>query len=960
MATRGGNVRVKFGADTSDLDRGARKGERSLDRFEKSGSRSLGRFSANADKSHRTSSKAFAGIARGLAGPIAAVASLGAAAAALKSSVATVETLAKGTAQLSRATGLDNTTASEWVSITKVRGIEAKQLTIGFVSLARNMKAAAAGSKASADAFKELGVSQEAIKRGDAPAVLRQVSDAFSKLPDGANKAALAQRLFGKQAQTLLPLLNDGSKALKEQLGLAKTYGATLDKGGTESALKAVAAQRELKLAWTGVQVVLGTKVVPALTAAARAVANFVADVRNGTSGAGRAARTLGEAYVKYLGWLRGALQDTIAFVKRFADRNRESIQDVVHAFRNVARAAQFAFEEVMLPVIRKVIQRVLPIIQSLRDTLSGLVRFVSAILTGQWGKAWDAAKDVVVGQLRTIKNMIVGYADIFFTVVKSLGKVIIKGLVAGLSGLGRAIKNAIVDGVKSGVSAAGNAVTDAIGSLNPFGDGIGKLAKKVGDGAGRIGASMGAPGLGGGALMGADPDLGPFAGIGSRFGLHVSSGLRVGAITSSGNKSYHSSGDAIDEAGPAAGMLSYFRFLKKNFGARLRELIFTPGGAGIKDGRPFTYTGQVAADHFDHVHVAYTGPFGDGIGQAAQAAKAAGFRGQALINAVAIAGAESRYDAEAKNLVPPDHSIGMWQINQLAHHGRYGSDSALENPFTNARAAFAISGGGRSFGPWSTWPSAAASWTARARAAVAGLTGTGGKGGGGAGAGSAGKVAVGKAGRGVSGTPAAGLGLGESRGGFTVTSTGFEGDLAATGVKRAKAEARDDLPGLIKAMADERKIKRRRLRVIRKVLKTRIAQGRRTRLEQEEAQLIGEVAVLTEGIKEYKADARGGATTITRADELDAGVDTSATDTSAGGDTGGGAPAAAEPDPNLALLVQLKQEELEVARRTEALIRTQQPSLMNALAAMLSGNLGGPIGLGFSTPGYPGGGVRY
>jgi 3D (Asp-Asp-Asp) domain-containing protein len=30
----------------------------------------------------------------------------------------------------------------------------------------------------------------------------------------------------------------------------------------------------------------------------------------------------------------------------------------------------------------------------------------------------------------------------------------------------------------------------------------------------------------------------------------------------------------------------------------------------GIKDGKPFRYTGQVAADHFDHVHVACLGRF--------------------------------------------------------------------------------------------------------------------------------------------------------------------------------------------------------------------------------------------------------------------------------------------------------------------------------------------------------------
>jgi hypothetical protein len=40
-----------------------------------------------------------------------------------------------------------------------------------------------------------------------------------------------------------------------------------------------------------------------------------------------------------------------------------------------------------------------------------------------------------------------------------------------------------------------------------------------------------------------------------SRFGLHTSSGLRPGSITSSGNVSYHSSGDAVDEAGSPGNM---------------------------------------------------------------------------------------------------------------------------------------------------------------------------------------------------------------------------------------------------------------------------------------------------------------------------------------------------------------------------------------------------------------------
>lgn len=96
---------------------------------------------------------------------------------------------------------------------------------------------------------------------------------------------------------------------------------------------------------------------------------------------------------------------------------------------------------------------------------------------------------------------------------------------------------------------------------------------------------------------------------------------------------------------------------------------------------------------------------------QIAGAAKAAGFSGSALITAVAIALAESSGNANAHNTRPPDNSYGLWQINMYGNLGperrkQYGlsSNSELFNPATNAKAAYAISGGGKNFRPWSTY----------------------------------------------------------------------------------------------------------------------------------------------------------------------------------------------------------------------------------------------------------------
>lgn len=100
---------------------------------------------------------------------------------------------------------------------------------------------------------------------------------------------------------------------------------------------------------------------------------------------------------------------------------------------------------------------------------------------------------------------------------------------------------------------------------------------------------------------------------------------------------------------------------------------------------------------------------------QIAQAAHDAGFRGNDLTTAVAVALAESSGDPRAHNPVPPDDSYGLWQINMIGGLGpdrrdQFDLDSNRElfDPETNAQAAFAISGKGDSFQPWTTFTSGA------------------------------------------------------------------------------------------------------------------------------------------------------------------------------------------------------------------------------------------------------------
>lgn len=135
-------------------------------------------------------------------------------------------------------------------------------------------------------------------------------------------------------------------------------------------------------------------------------------------------------------------------------------------------------------------------------------------------------------------------------------------------------------------------------------------------DRAARAGSQARVQGAVGGGLnlMGAKPGLAVYAQDAARYGLRVSSGRRAaGGLTNSGGISWHGSGDALDLAGAAPDMLRFGLHAAQQWGPRLEELIHSPMGFGIKNGR--RVAPYAVADHYDHVHLADTDPSGAGGG---------------------------------------------------------------------------------------------------------------------------------------------------------------------------------------------------------------------------------------------------------------------------------------------------------------------------------------------------------
>lgn len=104
--------------------------------------------------------------------------------------------------------------------------------------------------------------------------------------------------------------------------------------------------------------------------------------------------------------------------------------------------------------------------------------------------------------------------------------------------------------------------------------------------------------GLGGGSIGGG---VDSFTSIAQRYGLQMTSGYRPG------DPGWHGANRARDYSngtGPTPQMMQFAQFLATNYGANLKELIYTPLGFSIKNGQKVPPI--AAGTHYNHVHVAY------------------------------------------------------------------------------------------------------------------------------------------------------------------------------------------------------------------------------------------------------------------------------------------------------------------------------------------------------------------
>lgn len=179
--------------------------------------------------------------------------------------------------------------------------VSTEEFTGAMNFLSRTAFAASRGAEEQSEAFKRIGVNirdaQGGLKSSDI--LLAELSDKFSKLPDGTKKSGMAMEIFGRSGAGLIKFLNHGSEGLTEMRARARDLGVVLSGEDVKAGVELGDSIDDLGSAFAGLRNTIAGPLIKDLTLVVKGMTNWVAANR----------KLLAQPLLKFAAAFKGALK---------------------------------------------------------------------------------------------------------------------------------------------------------------------------------------------------------------------------------------------------------------------------------------------------------------------------------------------------------------------------------------------------------------------------------------------------------------------------------------------------------------------------------------------------------------------------------------------------------------------------------------------------------------------------
>ena len=237
------NLKDKFSTPLKDIAKKLDTTEQKL----KKATNTVGKFSNQTITGFRNAALAVGGMGVAFAGAVGVA-------------VKTTLDYAKEVKKMQRLTGASVEEASKMVAVGKKYGISAD-------GMAKSLRMLSIKATNNGKDFAKYGLTVKDAHGQLLPAstILEKVADKYQQLGGGLKGAVFAQKLMGKSAMEMIPLLSKGSAGLKAMEADAKRMGLVLSKDNMADFSKFSEAQKRFNQAMLAINVTIGAKVLPIL-----------------------------------------------------------------------------------------------------------------------------------------------------------------------------------------------------------------------------------------------------------------------------------------------------------------------------------------------------------------------------------------------------------------------------------------------------------------------------------------------------------------------------------------------------------------------------------------------------------------------------------------------------------------------------------------------------------------------
>ena len=340
--------------------------------------------------------------------------------------------------KMSQKIGISAEAYQKWDYVMQRAGGNVDQLKMGMKTLSQQ-------AEKNSDAFQKLGISQEEVKNLNQEELFERTIKGLSDMEAGTERTALASQLLGRAGADMGPLLNQGSKAIEEQMEIAEKYGMVMPDATVKASAAFEDSMTTMQMTAQGLKNRLLGEFLPSMTKVTDGIAKL------------------------FTGDMSG-LDDVIDGIEGFIDKIGEMAPKVLEAGGKLVMELVKGLIKRLPDLVNAAGQLIGKLLEGLTNTMNGAGGTIAEIIQAIVKFFTDNAPLMVQAALSLAVALAQGLIQSIPTIIASIPTIIQSMADAYMNydweSIGKSVDEAIANGVRAAGGLLKSAVTKPISAF--------------------------------------------------------------------------------------------------------------------------------------------------------------------------------------------------------------------------------------------------------------------------------------------------------------------------------------------------------------------------------------------------------------------------------------------------------------------------------------------------------------